>query len=108
VALRALISLRLAQPPPPHTTMPSYDYHCPANGRVIEVEHRMAESVTTWRALCARAGIPLGDTPGAAKVERLISGGNVIRAGSLGSRQERPCDTGPCGAPACGRGACGF
>lgn len=88
--------------------MPSYDYHCPANGRVVEVEHRMADTVATWGEVCRRAGIPVGDTPGNAKVQRLISGGNVIRAGSLGSKHERPCDTGPCGASACGSGACGF
>jgi hypothetical protein len=88
--------------------MPSYDYHCPANGRVVEVEHKMADSVATWGELCGRAGIGLGGTPANATVERQISGGNVIRAGSLGSQQQRPCDTGPCGAPACGGGGCAF
>jgi hypothetical protein len=87
--------------------MPSYDYHCPVNGRVVEVEHRMAETVATWGEVCRRAGIERGATPADASVARLISGGNVIRASSLGSRRERPCDTGPCGAPACGSGACG-
>ncbi len=87
--------------------MPSYDYHCPSNGRVVEVEHRMAETVATWGEVCRRAGIETGETPASAAVERLISGGNVIRAGSLGSKRELPCDTGPCGAPACGSGACG-
>jgi predicted nucleic acid-binding Zn ribbon protein len=90
--------------------MPSYDYHCPANGEVIEIEHKMAESVKTWGDLCRRAGRALGGTPANAKVVKLITGGNVVRAGALGSRMERPCDTGPgtCGAPACGGGACGF
>lgn len=88
--------------------MPSYDYQCPANGEIVEVEHKMAQSVATWGELCRRAGRPLGATPANAKVVRLITGGNVVRAGALGSRQERPCDTGPCGAPACGGGACGF
>ncbi len=88
--------------------MPSYDYHCPANGQVIEVEHRMAESVTTWGDVCRRAGIGRGHTPANAPVERWISAGNVVSASSLGSKRERPCDSGPCGAPACGRGACNF
>ena len=87
--------------------MPTYDYHCPANGRVIEVSHKMAESVTTWGELCGRAGILLGGTPGKSKVERLITGGNVL-TGSLGSSYERPCDTGPCGTPVCGGGGCSF
>ena len=41
------------------------------------------------------------------KVERLITGGNVI-TGTLGAKYERPCDTGPCGTPACGGGMCSF
>jgi predicted nucleic acid-binding Zn ribbon protein len=85
--------------------MPTYDYHCPANGRVVEVSHKMAEQVTTWGELCRRAGVALDGTPANAKVQRLITGGNVL-TGSLGSRQERPCDTGPCGAPMCGGGGC--
>jgi len=87
--------------------MPTYDYHCPANGRVIEVSHKMAETVVTWGELCRRAGTPLDGTPGKAKVERLITGGNVL-TGSLGSIYERPCDTGPCGSPACGGSGCSF
>ncbi|MBM5812049.1 MAG: zinc ribbon domain-containing protein [Gammaproteobacteria bacterium] len=89
--------------------MPTYDYLCPANNHVVEVNHKMAEKVATWGELCRRAGIAQGVTPAAAKVVRLITGGNVIHAGSLGSKRERPCDTGPCGTPTgCGGGMCGF
>jgi predicted nucleic acid-binding Zn ribbon protein len=28
--------------------MPTYDYLCPANGRVVEVSHKMAEQIATW------------------------------------------------------------
>ena len=87
--------------------MPTYDYLCPANGRTVEVSHKMAESVATWGELCRRAGLPLDGTPGNAKVERLITGGGVL-TGGLGARYERPCDTGPCGAPVCGGGGCSF
>jgi hypothetical protein len=90
-----------------NAAMPTYDYHCPANGRVIEVSHKMADTVATWGELCRRAGIPLDGTPGRSKVEKLITGGNVL-TGSLGSSHERPCDSGPCGAPACGGGGCSF
>ncbi len=86
--------------------MPTYDYHCPSNGRTIEVEHKMAETIATWGELCRRAGLPLAGTAASARVERLITGGGVIRAGSLGSKFERPCDSGPCGAPSCGGGFC--
>ena len=88
--------------------MPTYDYHCPSNGRTVEVSHKMAGSISTWGELCRRAGIAPGTTSSRAKVERLITGGNVISAGSMGSRQERPCDSGPCGAPVCGGGGCAF
>ncbi|HVN42796.1 MAG TPA: zinc ribbon domain-containing protein [Steroidobacteraceae bacterium] len=89
--------------------MPTYDYHCPANGRVIEVGHKMADRVANWGELCRRAGIPLDGTPGNARVERLITGGNVIHAGSLGSAYERPCDSSPCGGGGCaGGGMCGL
>ncbi len=87
--------------------MPTYDYHCPANGRVIEISHKMAETVATWGELCRRAGISLDGTPGRSKVEKLITGGSVL-TGSLGSSYERPCDSGPCGAPVCGGGGCSF
>jgi hypothetical protein len=92
----------------PDAAMPSYDYHCPANGRVVEIAHKMAESVSTWGEVCRRAGIPIGSTAPDERVERLITGGNVVHAGALGSQRERPCDSGPCGAPACGRGTCGL
>jgi predicted nucleic acid-binding Zn ribbon protein len=78
--------------------MPTYDYLCPANGRIVEVSHRMSESLATWGELCARAGIEAGATPAGAPIERLITGGAVISSGRLGS-QERPCDYGsPCGS----------
>jgi hypothetical protein len=86
--------------------MPSYDYFCTANGRTVEIDHKMSDKVANWADLCRRAGIPIGSTPGSSPVTRLITGGNVVRAGSLGSSRERPCDTGPCGAAECGGGAC--
>jgi predicted nucleic acid-binding Zn ribbon protein len=89
--------------------MPTYDYHCPANGRVVEVSHKMADRLTTWGELCRHAGIPLDGTSGRARVEKLLGASGVIR--SLGSQYERPCDTGPCGGGGCGGGgggACSF
>lgn len=53
--------------------MPSYDYHCPTNGQVVEVRHRMSESCDTWGDICARTGLDLGDTPADAPVERYVS-----------------------------------
>lgn len=78
--------------------MPTYDYRCAANNRVVEVNHRMSETISTWGELCARAGIELGDTPADAPVERLATGGNIISSANLGS--------GPAPAPSCAAGAC--
>lgn len=81
--------------------MPTYDYLCEANGRVVEVSHKMSEAIATWGELCARAGVERGATPADAPVQRLISGGAVISSANLGST-ERPCDYGtPCGGCAC-------
>ncbi len=85
--------------------MPTYDYLCEANGRVVEVAHRMSEDIASWGELCARAGIDAGNTPAGAAVRRLITGGAVVSSGNLGST-ERPCDYGsPCGGCACDGGA---
>jgi hypothetical protein len=53
--------------------MPYYEYHCPANGQTLEVRHGMSEQVETWGSLAELAGIPVGDTPSATPVERLVS-----------------------------------
>ena len=77
--------------------MPTYEYHCEANGCLIEVRHGMAERLSSWGELCERAGIPPGETPAAAPVEKLICAG-FIHAGT-----SEPA----CAAPGCGNGFCG-
>lgn len=84
--------------------MPTYDYLCPSNQRIVEVRHAMHEQVKTWGELCRLAGIPPGDTPEDSPVEKLITGGNVISSGSL--KNPEPCGTGTCGMGTCGSGAC--
>ena len=92
--------------------MPTYDYHCQANGRTVEVSHKMAEKIATWGELCRQAGIPLDGTPGRTKVEKLMGASGMVH--SLGSKHERPCDSGPCGGNGagfgggCGAGGCAF
>jgi hypothetical protein len=78
--------------------MPTYDYRCEANGQVVEVNHRMSETLSTWGELCERAAIPRGDTPAETPVRRMATGGNLISSSSLGS--------GTAPAPACGAGGC--
>jgi len=85
--------------------MPTYDYRCDTNGRVVEVNHRMSESLATWGELCTRAGVDPGDTPTDSPVHRLATGGNLISSSSLGSGTAPPaCSTGSC----CPGGVCGL
>ncbi len=81
--------------------MPIYEYHCPANGRLVEVQHKMAEKLMTWGELCERAGISAGRTAPEAPVEKLMSAGFIA-----GGRTEPACEAGSCGSPVCGAGAC--
>ncbi len=83
--------------------MPTYDYLCAANGRVVEVKHRMNETLSSWGELCTRAGVDAGDTPVNSPVQRLATGGQIVKSASLGESAP-PCAAGPC----CGGGSCGF
>lgn len=84
--------------------MPTYDYHCEANGKVVEASHRMSETLSTWGELCACAGVEPGDTPADSPVQRLATGGNVVSSNNLGSGTVPPCGAGGC----CPGGACGL
>ena len=77
--------------------MPTYDYCCEANGRTVEVRHRMSEDITTWGELCRAAGIALDSTPADTPVTRLIACTNIATHSNLG------CDAGPPIAGGCGR-----
>ncbi len=74
--------------------MPSYDYHCPDNNQVVEVKHRMSESLSTWGEVCARTDVELGSTPADAPVERYIAESGGV-AGISSGGYSAP-------APACG------
>ena len=82
--------------------MPSYDYICEINGKVLEVKHRISEVVNNWGELCTLAEIDTGDTPTDSPVRKLATGGQVL---SSGSRNDNipPCASGGC----CGGGVCG-
>jgi hypothetical protein len=82
--------------------MPTYDYRCADNDRVVEVHHKMSHLVTTWGELCRMTGIDPGDTDDATPVVRLANGGNVVRSSSL--RTEAPAGCNPdacCGGMGC-------
>lgn len=75
--------------------MPTYDYHCPHNDRVVSVVHRMSEEVTTWGDLCARAGIALDDTPADAPVARKIGLAIFASSRNLGCDARPPIENAP-------------
>lgn len=77
--------------------MPSYDYHCPTNGRVVEVKHRMSESLGTWGEVCEKAGLELGETPPEAPVERWIAESGCVGLGGGGVAAGPACSVGPAG-----------
>ena len=84
--------------------MPTYDYRCSDNGQVVEVKHPMSDRLQTWGELCALAGIEPGNTPANAPVEKLITGGQIVKSSSLGDAAAPACSSGPC----CGGGMCGL
>jgi len=84
--------------------MPTYDYRCDANERVVEINHRMSEEIANWGDLCARTGIDPGTTPPDSPVKRLATGGNLVSSSALGSGAEPACSTGAC----CPGGMCGL
>jgi hypothetical protein len=67
--------------------MPTFDFHCPANGQTVEVMLKLHETVATWGELCARKGLPLGDTPPDTPVEKLFTGAVVMDKANMGSGQ---------------------
>lgn len=81
--------------------MPRYEYLCEANGRVVEVSHKMAERLATWGELCDRAGIEPGQTAANAPIQKLMSAGFVSVGGATVDLP--PCQT---GQPCCGGGMC--
>jgi hypothetical protein len=69
--------------------MPTYEYHCPTNDRLVTVVHKMSEDLHTWGELCARAAIELGDTPADAPIAKRIGWTIIAKRDNLG------CDAGP-------------
>lgn len=81
--------------------MPTYDYHCAANGRTVEVKHAMSAKVSTWQELCELAGIPLDTTPGDAPVAKQLA------ATGIGGMSKAASTPAPAMGGGCGSGACG-
>ncbi|MEW5823981.1 MAG: zinc ribbon domain-containing protein [Pseudomonadota bacterium] len=85
--------------------MPSYDYRCPANDRVVEVRHGMNDTVNTWGELCQLAGIEPGDTPAQSSVEKVfLTAGGIVGSAALKNPAAPPCMSGG----GCAGGMCGL
>jgi predicted nucleic acid-binding Zn ribbon protein len=87
--------------------MPTYEYQCEANGRVVEVSHKMAEKIKTWGELCQRADINPGKTDLKTPVTKLMSAG-FVNTGSSSSGSDADCEMPACGSGLCGGGMCGL
>ena len=53
--------------------MPTYQYHCAANGRSLEVKHRMSETLSTWGELCTAAGLASDGTPADSPIAKVLA-----------------------------------
>lgn len=84
--------------------MPTYDYRCIENGRVVEVKHSISGKMNTWGEICANTGIDLGIISADSPVERLITGGTVVNSGTLRNPEAPSCASGNCGGGMCGLG----
>ncbi len=58
--------------------MPTFDFFCAANGQTVEVMLKIHEDLNNWGELCARKGIPQGDTPADAPIEKKFTQSSVI------------------------------
>lgn len=88
--------------------MPFYEYLCEANGRVVEVSHKMNDRIKTWGELCQRADVSPGKTDPKAPVTKLMSAGFVSAGSSAPACESGACGMGPCGIESCGSGMCGL
>lgn len=79
--------------------MPYYEYHCPANGRTVEIRHGMSERIENWGTLAERAGIDLSGAPADAPVERLMSAPVPLAADSATASGFGGCGSGCACAP---------
>lgn len=79
--------------------MPTYDYHCPQNGREVAVFHAMSMRLETWGELCDVASIDVGETSPSAPVQRQIGTGIAL--------PRRPSQMSGFGGSCCGTHGCG-
>ncbi len=82
--------------------MPTYDYRCDATGKVFEVHHPMARTISNWGELCETAEIDPADIPADSSVSKLLTSAGVINSRTLKNPDAPAC------AKANGCGSCDF
>ena len=55
--------------------MPTYDYQCEENGRIVEVRQKMNDVIKTWGEVCEINGWSLEGTSANTPVSKLATGG---------------------------------
>lgn len=86
--------------------MPLYDYRIGNGERLVEAKHAMSASPATWGELREIAGLPDDGTPADTPVQKVLTTGGVVGAGSSARADLPPC-MGGMGA-GCGSGMCGM
>jgi hypothetical protein len=82
-------------------TVPTYEYHCAANGRSLEVKHRMSETLSTWGELCTAAGLASDGTPADSPIAKVlaptfVAGGGKSEVSPPASGGGGHCHSGMC------------
>lgn len=86
--------------------MPTYDYLCDSNGRLVAARHRISEEIQTWGELCAVAALSPDGTPMDAPVRKVFTAASpVVKSERLGSGAAPAAG---CGMGACGAGRCAY
>jgi len=78
--------------------MPTYDYHCPENGREVEVFHAMSVQIATWGELCDLASIDVGQTARESPVQRQIGTGFAMTRNQVSCSGQKCCGSKGCGS----------
>jgi len=83
--------------------MPTYDYRCEADGKIYEVRHPMAQTISTWGELCEVGQLDPADTDPQTPVSKVLTTAGVVSSSALKNPGVPPCMSGG----GCSGGGCG-
>ncbi|MEM7231593.1 MAG: zinc ribbon domain-containing protein [Planctomycetota bacterium] len=84
--------------------MPTYDYHCDANGQTVEAFHTVSKTISTWGELCECAEIDPGETSPDTPVARILGAGLAPARSSSSSSGSAAAPRPTGGGGGCGGG----